>query len=115
MSFDVTLRKHLIGYELSVKDRIYPEIVPVNPIYPLIVINQPAALPVQHRDIGVLRRVTKIIRSYSETSAGAWSVATELRGAIMRFPGWITNESSAYETESKRYLVVTVATFWSRE
>lgn len=121
--FDVTLRNHLINARMQVGERIYPEIVPTDPVYPLIVINQPSGQPVQHRDLALvnqvapvpLRRVTKILRSYADTSMIAWHTAIELRGAIARFPGFIMNEASGYEPESKRYLVVTVAQFWSRE
>lgn len=95
--------------------RIYPEIVPEHPVYPLIVINQPGANQVQHRDVGSLRLVTKVIRAYSDTSRGAWGVAGELKEAIAHFPGWIFNVLSHYETESKRYVVVTIAQFWSQE
>ena len=115
MTFDVRLRTYLVQQNLSVGPRIYPEIVPTAPTYPLLVINQPGAVPVQHRDRGSLRLITKVIKSYSDTANGAWAVAIELRAAIAGFQGFVTNEASAYETESKRYLVVTVAQFWSQE
>jgi hypothetical protein len=115
MTLNARLRNHLIQSNLQVAQRIYPEIVPVDPVYPLIVINQPSGVPVHHRDGGQLRQVTKILKSYAETSTAAWGVAIELREAIRRFPGFIINEASAYETESARYLVVTVAQFWSQE
>lgn len=118
--FDERFRRHLIQSQLSVAQRIYPEIVPVDPpVYPLIVINQPGASPVNHRDTpdqpAVLRLVTKTIRCYSDTSFGAWQVAKELERAILGFRGSIFNQLSDYETQSKRYVVVTIAQFWSRD
>ena len=117
--FDERFRAYLIQAQLSVGQRIYPEIVPVNPVYPLLVINQPGASSTNHRDTAqqrsVLMLVTKTIKSYSDTSAEAWRVANEVQAAILSFGGSIFNRLSDYETQSKRYVVVTIAQFWSRD
>lgn len=115
--FDERLRTYLIRSELTVRQRIYPLIVPTDPVYPLIVINQPGANPVNHRDNqpGYLRLVTKVLKSYSETLTEARKIASELETAIITFGGSIMNQFDDYETQSKRYLVVTIAQFWSRD
>lgn len=117
--FDERLRTHLIRSNLSVGQRIYPLIVPVDPVYPLIVISQPGAIPVNHRDTNyqpsVFKQVTKVLKSYGETLTSARAIAQELEAAILQFNGSIFNQLDDYETQSKRYVCVTIAQFWSRD
>jgi methylthioribose-1-phosphate isomerase len=117
--FDERLRTYLIRSELSVGQRVYPMIVPVDPVYPLIIISQPGAIPVNHRDThyqpSVFKQVTKIFKSYGETLSSARATAQELEAAILRFKGSIYNQFDDYETQSKRYVCVTIAQFWSHD
>lgn len=109
---DERLRTHLIRADLSVRQRVFPLIVPIDPTYPLVVISQPGSTFTNHRDGGMLRRAVKAIKVYADTSSLAWKVANELVPVLQRFPAAIDNIIDDYETQSKRYLVVIYCSIW---
>ncbi len=110
---DERIRSYLIGSGLSVGDRIYPQAVPHNPTYPLVVYNTNAAPPADHRDGGNLMAMGRQFRVYGSGQAQVWAVAMELRRLLLRFPMQIENMLDGYEPESARWYVVVMATVWT--
>lgn len=111
---DEQIRTYLIQSELSVGERIYPQIVPEKPTYPLVVYNTTSAPPADHREGGQLVKMVKQFRVYGVGQTQAWAVAWELRNKLLGFPAMIENMLDGYEPESGRWFVVIFATVWTR-
>lgn len=116
----------VVGVTNLVGTRVYPVVLPQDPIYPAIRYQQLAGSrePTMGSNNGLVNTTVQI-DSYSESYAQARQVAEEVRSALQRFRGtvagvviegaFVEGPLDVFEDQIKKYRVQQDFTVWHRE
>ena len=113
MNIDVQIRNYLID-GLDIDQRIYPQVVPADPVYPLVVYSTTAGPHEGHRDGGSLVAMSKQYKIYGTGHNQVWAVAWDVRDRLVKWPMMIDNMIDGFESESGRFFVMIYATVYTR-